>query len=620
MRILLGITLLFSIFLASGQVGNLSKEDTQANARPELKIYEFLQRSTYYNASQLDSSLFYVNKASAIAKNLKNDSIDAKIRAHKGGLLVIAKRFDEAEKLLYQNIETSDIDLKTLGSTYNNLGNSFNVKEDFEKATVNYLKAVEILETLKDTTVLGKAYANLGVIHARLKNYPKAIFYMDKGMNFAGKNDALKMTLALNLSGIYHEEKELDKAISTSFEAEQLAKKIKATSALAAIYSNLCRFYLDKDEFETSISYGRKALELKKSMNQNISIVLNNLGYASLQNGEKNTAFSYLSKALPTAVGETKSLVYSNLSKTLNAKGDYKNALRYANLHIKIRDSLNLLAQQNSVSELTEKYESEKKQQQLDLLNTTNELNQNRISNQRNYIWALALFSFLAILVGFLLYRNQKTNQSLRTTKIQHRLLQAQLNPHFLFNALNSIQAFGYANNREKLANYISSFSKLMRSILESSDQDFISIEEDAQTLNEYLYLQRLSKEKAFETNVVIDPNLDFQILIPPMFTQPFVENAVLHGVKNKNDGRIHVRYSQKNNKLLVEISDNGEGLDSNSKNEDKLHRSMGMDIMKDRVTNLQKANNYKCEVAIDSGKTGTTVRLTFPKRFKKLG
>jgi tetratricopeptide (TPR) repeat protein len=619
MNKILAILFLLLPFCTLGQQTNKSKSQLEADAASDKKIHKLLQRSTFYGTTQLDSSLFFTNKAMELSKQLGNDSIDATIRAHKAGILIRLTRFDEAEKLLFQNIENPDIAKSILGSTYNNLGTSYNMKEEFDKATVNYLKAVEIFELFKDSTMLGKTFANLGVIHARLKDYKKAISFMDKGMAFVGKNELLKMQLTLNLSAVYYEEKQIDKAISTSHEAEKLANQNNANSVLATVYSNLCRFYLAKKEFDTSIKYGLDALELKQSMNQDDSIVLNNLGYAYLQNGDDTKALHYLNRALPTAMGEAKSLIYNNLSQTLQNMGNYRQAVTFANKHIQLKDSLNLLAQQKNVSELIEKYESEKKQQQLDLLNTKNELNQNKISNQRNFIWAMALFSLFMLFIGFLLVRNHKTTQSLKAAKIQHRLLQTQLNPHFLFNALNSIQAFGYSNNREKLSDYVDSFSKLMRSILESSDQDFITVKEDSQTLKEYLYLQKSSTEHVFETRITIDPDIDPQVLIPPMFTQPFVENSVLHGVKTRKDGLIEVHYSEENNCLQVQIEDNGSGVSTDPDNYNKLHRSMGMDIMNDRVANLQKTNNYKCSIEINSGKSGTTVLLTFPIRYKNL-
>lgn len=555
----------------------------------------------------------------ALAKEIDNDSIDARIRTHRAGILIQLKRFDEAEKLLVHNVESPDIAPSTLGMTYNNLGSVFVGKEAFEQATVNFLKAAKIFEPMNDSTMLSKTFANLGVIHARLKNYKKAIAYLNRGLEFTGNDELLKMQLNLNLAGLYNEEKQVEKAIATALITEKLAKKFKANSVLAILYTNLCNSYLEQGELDTSIAYGLQALQLKQSLSQGNSIVLNNLGYAYLQKGDHAKALHYLKRALPSARGEAKSLIYKNLSKTTQNMGNYREAVRFANLHIELKDSLNLLEQQKNVSELIEKFESEKKQQQLDLLNTKNELSQNQITNQRNFIWGIALLSILIILIGFLWYRNQKTNQSLNAAKIQHRLLQTQLNPHFIFNALNSMQSFGYANNKEQLSDYIDSFGKLMRSILESSDRDFITVAADAQALKEYLYLQKVSMADAFETKVRVEPELDAQQLLPPMFTQPFVENSVVHGLKNKTGGLVEVVYSEVNGQLCVAIKDNGGGVQKNSSPANKLHRSMGMNIIKDRVANLKKTHDYQCSIEINSNDSGTVVRLTFPIRHKKL-
>ncbi len=609
------IVIIFSSFFVFGQKARVADATTLED------IEKYLRKSKEFKTSQIDSSLFFVNKAITLSQKIKDVNVNAKLRAHKAGILIVTGEYEEAENLLNQNIKLVKIDSQILGMTYNNMGNLFHYKQDFENAVKYYVQASNILTQPENIAVLSKAFANIGSIHARLGNSEKAILYMTKALDNVGQDDRLKMQVLANLSGVYYDEKNVDKAITVSHEAEELAKTYKSVSVLGLIYSNLCRYYLYKEKYNTAIEYGKKALSIKKNQNQNTSIVTNNLGYAFLQNGKNGEAIYYLNLSLPVAKGELRSLVYNNLSQAYQNKGDYKKAYEYLEQNIRVKDSIDIQAQREKVDELTEKYESEKQQQRINLLRTKDDLNQSKLKEQRNLIWALAIFVLSTIGLGIMIYRNQKINLLLNTSKIQNRLLQTQLNPHFLFNALNSMQGFNYSDEKKKLSDYINSFSKLMRSILESSDQDFITIEEDAQALTEYINLQRLNADEQFTASVTITDDLNQHTQIPPMFTQPFVENAIIHGMKNLKNGAIDITYSKKDENLILLIRDNGKGFSTESlENSEKLHRSMSVDILKERITNLRKTLGYKCEIRTNSGDTGTAVTLIFPLRQKKLG
>lgn len=601
-------------FYTFGQTNSVSED----NVLNEIDTY--LQLSKDYKTSKIDSSLFFVNKAIVLAENNNDINLDAKLRAHKAGILIAMRAYEEAEKLLNQNIKATGIDSHILGITYNNMGNLFHYKQDFENAIKYYVKASNELTQPENLALLSRALANIGSIHARLGNSQKAIQYMDKALENIGTDDRLKMQILSNQSGVYYDEKNIDKAIALSHEAEALANKYESVSILGLIYSNLCKYYLDKEKYNTAIDYGKKALAIKKNQNQNTSIVSNNLGYAFLQSGNNTEAIYYLNLSLPSAKGELRSLVYNNLSQAYQNTGDYKKAYEYLGQNIKVKDSVDIQAQRAKVNELTEKYESEKQKQSINLLHAKDDLNQSKLKEQRNLIWALTIFVLSMIGLGILIYRNQKIKLLLNTSKIQNKLLQTQLNPHFLFNALNSMQGFNYSDEKKKLSDYINSFSKLMRSILESSDQDFITIEEDANALNEYIQLQLISSNNNFTATVSIGDDLNPETLMPPMFTQPFVENAIIHGMKDLKNGGIDIKYTEKENKLICIIQDNGKGFSvTTADNSEKLHRSMSVAILKERITNLRKTAGYNCEMQTMSSDTGTTVMLKFPLRQKKL-
>ena len=209
--------------------------------------------------------------------------------------------------------------------------------------------------------------------------------------------------------------------------------------------------------------------------------------------------------------------------------------------------------------------------------------------------------------------KNQKTKQSLKQAALQHKLLQTQLNPHFLFHSLNSIQSFIHQNKKEESSSYLVSYSKLMRSILESSDQDFISVEDDLNAIKDYVKLQRLNLPENVQINIECEDELT-TYKIPPMFVQPYVENALIHGINEIENGKVSVFYKKEASKIQVIITDNGKGLISKKSN-NELHRSMSSDIIDQRIQNLKQIHNYHINIINQSSKNGTRITLEFPKR-----
>ncbi|NER15878.1 tetratricopeptide repeat-containing sensor histidine kinase [Spongiivirga citrea] len=610
-------TTLIILLLFCALYADLSAQDTDA---VKAQIEDALTTSKKYALVNRDSALYYVNRAEDLSKSLKDKTLTIRVKNQKSAIHIYRAEFDKAQQLLEENIDEAEIDEVSLTTSYQNLGTVFNYKQDFEKAVAYYLKASELAEKNKDTASLGKIYSNVGGIHARLKNTDKASDYLNKAIEFLDKNEPQKMQVIVNLAALAFSDKKIDEAISLSLETEQLAIKNKIPVFLGIIYSNLCNYYLGDEQFEKSIYYGKKGIEYKKQFKQNTDVILNNLGYAYLQKGDPDEAIRYLEMLSPNISAELRVLTYNNLREAYQLKNDTKKALGYANLYAVLKDSISEVSQRREVAELTEKYESAKQEQQIEVLEAKDELNSAKINAQRSYFLIAGILGILLLVSGFLWYRNQRTKQSLKTAKIQHKLLQTQLNPHFLFHALNSIQSFVFQNRKDESVNYLGSFSKLMRSILESSDRDFIDVEEDVKALESYLDLQKLNTTNQWDFEIEMDDGIeDSMLLIPPMFTQPHAENAILHGFKEIENGILKVKYQLIVDGLQVTISDNGNGINENKEDAKQLNRSMSTQILSERIDNLKKTHQFHCKVKTESTMKGTTVYLDFPIRYGKL-
>jgi sensor histidine kinase YesM len=270
---------------------------------------------------------------------------------------------------------------------------------------------------------------------------------------------------------------------------------------------------------------------------------------------------------------------------------------------------------------LINKSENDKK---LDALTAVSERN-----NLMKNIWLIVFASILILLAisSFFLYRNFKQKSIINTQKnnlLKQKLLVSQMNPHFIFNSLNAIQNYIFKQDSLKAGDYLSQFSELIRMILDYSRKDYISIEAEARLLNTYLELQKLRFENKFDYAIVIDPKIERDsIFIPPMLAQPFIENAIEHGIFYKKDkGRVDVRLFYENNFLVYEIEDDGVGMEEAMKLKNKLkssYESLATVITKERMSNLSEQGKSNIEIQIldkkniSSGNSGVKVKFIVP-------
>ena len=182
--------------------------------------------------------------------------------------------------------------------------------------------------------------------------------------------------------------------------------------------------------------------------------------------------------------------------------------------------------------------------------------------------------------------------------------LQAQMNPHFVFNALSAIQNFILNNNAEEATDYLSRFSRLMRLFLESSRNKYIALSEEKVLLDYYIQLEQLRFKDKFTYQISLEEGVSLDTEIPSLLLQPFVENAINHGLvyKNTNDGFLNVNFKKENNKLICIVEDNGIGRNEAAaiKNKSlKPYKSRGTEITEERLRSLELIENTKIEIEI---------------------
>ncbi|SEB36211.1 Two component regulator propeller [Tenacibaculum sp. MAR_2009_124] len=213
--------------------------------------------------------------------------------------------------------------------------------------------------------------------------------------------------------------------------------------------------------------------------------------------------------------------------------------------------------------------------------------------------WSVGVF--LLAIIGFFIFLYVKKLQGKNEEKIkqlqienhlltlEQKALQLQMNPHFVFNVLNGIKALGNAGKVDDLNSTISKFSSLLRSVLNTSRKDDISLAEEIQTLDNYVCLEQQMSHDSFTYTINTKLSLDTEeIMIPPMLVQPFVENSIKHGIKSIKDGKLTINFFDYKNFLHCEIIDNGIGIFHSQKAKNKKeHASLALKVTKERIKNL---------------------------------
>ncbi|MGS2763504.1 tetratricopeptide repeat-containing sensor histidine kinase [Sinomicrobium sp. M5D2P9] len=489
------------------------------------------------------------------------------------------------------------------GRFYNGLGSVLQVRKEYDKALDHYQKGLGYLDKNRHPSDIGKVYVNLGALYAQLKDFDEAEKYLESALGILDEENVLRLHVMGNLAALYLDRDKRDASEGMILKAIPLAEKFGEEYVRSVLYTNLSNIHTEKEQWEKAISAGELALRIKDSLSVGSpAATYNNLGRAYEMSGRYDRAGTYYRRALEQATGEDRVLVLQNLKSVAKKQEDFPKALEYAEERDKLRDSLQKLDYRGKVAELTEKYESEQKQARIDFLQAEGRLQEKLIARQRVLVGiSLALLVLFAVLV-YIWLKQTRIRQALEKSRMQQRFLLAQLNPHFIFNALQSVQNFIFKNETEASMTYLNSFGRLIRSVLESSDRDTIALEKEVEMIRNFLQLQQLNHQDDFTYEITPDelPEDMGDLNIPVMLVQPFVENAVIHGMRDVPQGRISVDLVKEENSLKITICDNGKGLyPQNKQKANALHRSMGSEIVNKRINEFNKVNKRKISLEI---------------------
>jgi tetratricopeptide (TPR) repeat protein len=551
-------------------------------------------------------------KADELFKNVKD--VQGSNRSHfflalnyeENGLY--EKAFELNSKSLYEAKKNNDrqfflFSLLNTGRLYQNVG-------DYQTA-LDYYHQSEVYADkytlLPDESYLGsKLY--IGEVYCLMGNFDSSRYYLNQALalcNASSKDSSAKKEIIMVhmqiLGEFYLMQKDYDKALASFSEPMKFYVWGNNRSVLMRVLLNTGKAYEGKKEYNVALDYARRVLQMAK------------------QTGAR--------KFIRDGTGLIWS-IYDQL-------GIIDSAYHYFRQYSVMKDSLLSTRYIRQLALYKDQSENERRQLQMQLALQNESLS---VTFAVSILFIVLLLAFIIILFITLKHKNekhlrkiaenelqiQKHENQKQLTEMEMQALRAQMNPHFIFNSLNSINRFILQNNKAEASGYLTKFSKLVRLILQNSQAPLIPLESELQSLELYLDLEALRFDHHFSYKISVSRDLEISALkVPPLIIQPYAENAIWHGLMHKEEkGQLDIEVFRQDDQLCFKIADNGIGRKQATALASKSatrYKSMGLRITADRIAMMKHTNAHQSSVTIndlvqpDSSAGGTEVIIKIP-------
>ncbi|MBN2682988.1 MAG: tetratricopeptide repeat protein [Bacteroidales bacterium] len=570
--------------------------ESAANALNNLAV-------CYYYQGNLEKALENYQKALEIDKTHKMQKNIATRLNNIGMVYNDMAQYDLAIDYYEQALE---IDLKygnkdQAAVRYNNIGMIYAHWGQYNQAVENFTKALEIDKESGDKERIAIRLNNIGMIFYYMNNFEEAKKYFEEALAIDKKLDNQKnIAIRLNnLGKVLSGAGDYTQALAHFNESRELSEKMQNLPDIAISLKNTGLVYLKLNDSERARVNAKKALEINRQIGNTYEIADIYLLLGDIYKLEENftEAVNSYRKSLEIADSiNHKSLlmnVFQNLSLCFEKVNIIDSALIYYKKYSESKDSIFSENNHKELAYIQALYEKEKSGRMLAEKNKEiAELNAEKESIiKQRYALILGILVLAVIFVGIFLFRRYK--ESIQRNKLKHELnsymqkaLRQQMNPHFIFNTLSSIQYFILQNDNISSNKYLSKFAGLMRMVLENSSHNTVSIEQELDALKLYLELEQLRFENKFNYYINVEENL-LEEQIPTLLIQPFVENSIRHGIMHiEQVGIIRIDISKVKNGLEVTIEDNGIGRAKSTEIQTNKegHKSRGTSITESRL------------------------------------
>lgn len=583
-----------------------------------------------------DKSAGYLQQAIVLAekinykKGLANSyCVLGSVNSIKGNTAQALRNENDALKLF-----ESDSDKNGIGNCYFSIGEIYFKQDKYPDALKNFYKALKLKEETGNKNAIASCYVNIGNIHNLQNNYAEALRSYSAALKIA-EETGKKIVIATSLQNIAYisaNEGDNDAAIDNILSAIKIYKELNNKYGIATCYNKIGYIYNDIGKYEAALHYFKEAVDILEKLGDNVHMAdaMGGIGDNYYHQKQYAQAERYFNRELELATGVgslagIKDAHYS-LSNLYEVTGNHQKALSHYKSYVGTRDVI--YNEENTKKTIREQlqYDFDKKESIAKAEQDRKDaLMKVKLQRKNFYIYGSLAALITLMLIISLMVRQYKLKADNLRADLEQRQLRAQMNPHFIFNCLNSIQHFVVANDVKNANKYLSGFASLMRHTLENSKLGAITLANELAYLQNYLSLEMMRFEDKFAYEIICGKDINpAAIEIPSMIIQPFVENAIKHGVcylTNKR-GKLTIRFYKKEDALYCEIDDNGIGRDASQKlktEAGRIYKSQGMELTRKRLDLMSKKNRAGYEITI-TDKTnnlheseGTTITIKLP-------
>lgn len=593
----------------------------------------------YYEQGNYPKALEYYTRTLDKAKEVGDSKVIVRWLGNIGVVFCRQGNYPQALDNYFEALKLSEEmgDKKGIASSCNNIGIIYKYKKDDNKAFGYFTKALRISEELNDKMAMANNLGNIGIIFNDRKEYKRALDYFLRSQDIATELGDKRIMAGNydNIGSIFSAEKNYVAALEYYFKALKIDEELGNKNGIAIKLGNIGAVYTATKKYEDAEKTLLRSLELAKEIGNldDIKAASEYLSDLYVQTGKQQKALEYYKMAMlakDSIFNEEKNnesvrkeMTYEFNKNQLAAKAEKEILIAEKKqaqiiiwsvisvllllliVAIVISRSLRITRKQKRVIEQqnaqTEKQNEEIKQQKV-LVEEKNKIiesknviveEQNEELNKQNK----EITHQRDQLAENLKY-TEKLQETLKSDLSHYMQLSFRklMNPHFIFNSLNSIQSFILQNDKLKASLYLSKFSSLVRKVLDQSQQEYISLSSEMETLTTYIELEAERFQDRFTYAINIQPEiLPSRYLVPPLIFQPFVENAIWHGLMSKEgDGKLSVDIKIMHDYLLCTVEDNGIGREASRENNKKRKRSesFGIKATEQRLKILNSLNN----------------------------
>lgn len=617
------LTLLLPIVLIS-----CDKQNSEPFERSDLSDFLHLKERFEKNSVNPDSTIYISQKLLALVKDQANDSLLSEAYLYRGTAFETSQLYDSSVYYFKKALEISS-SISNKNRAYNGLGSAYYFLGQLDSALHFYQKSAEqIAEPEQSKQYLSMAYSNIGKVLNASDLDTEAIDYFKRAIQIAKDEDLIMQELPplLNISTVFMKSDQFDSAIHYALEVERRSLENEIPYGVAKANYVLATAHLGLNRPSRALNESLKAEEIYLEINSPRDLnstrflrakILHELSSYAESLHLINNLEGPFNDGLREQILEYKAKNLFGLKKWNEA---YKAYEEFHNFYAQVVEK----NREGELAALQYQFDTKAKTAEIRSLQNENTIAQLQLNQRNMWIITICILMILAIAFGLMYLKNSRIRNEKQVADLETKLLRTQLNPHFLFNAMGAIQQYIFSKEEpQKISDYLGKFSRLTRMILNYSKEEFISLEEEITFIYHYVELQQIRFENPFDFELIIDPELDQEeTLIPPMLTQPFIENAIEHGLLHKKSkGLIKLKITEvSSDEIEVIVEDDGVGRkQAASFKKHANHRSFATEITKERLKLLQsklnKRTNFKIIDLVDNQEQsmGTRIHLNIP-------